>query len=96
MDLRQGEVAGGPELGLLLHHPDLGERPSRLPPEPLSKVLATIKDDRAGSNLRIIQGYPDLLGRKTGPYWGGFQSFAVKSQNQPDAKWLVIIQEPEP
>jgi serine/threonine protein kinase/class 3 adenylate cyclase len=96
VDLRDGEVEGGPEVGLLLHHPDLGRRPTHLPQEPLSKVLATIRDDRAPSDRRIIEGYPELLGRKTGPYWGGFQSFGVPSQNQPDAKWLVIIQEPEP
>ncbi|TWT77655.1 Serine/threonine-protein kinase PknB [Posidoniimonas polymericola] len=98
VDLRQGEVEGVSEKGLILHTPDLDrfKRAFRLPEPTLKEIEASIQGDRYRSEDRVLEGYPELLGRSGAKYWGGYLPVDVPSQAQPDAKWLVIIQEPEP
>ena len=91
--------------GLVLHHPELDNHevttdPFRLPPALLAKVDATLaRTKRSGRpSDPIITDYADLLDRTDhGPYIGAFEPVVIRNpdEEQPQTKWLVIVQEQE-
>ncbi|WP_442484643.1 protein kinase domain-containing protein [Aeoliella sp. SH292] len=97
VDLREDEIDGTPQRGLILHHnhmadpSELGNQ-KRLSPELLAQVEEALK---SGDTVRIIEDYPDPLGRKK-RYWCAVAPVEVKLENDEviPTDWVVLVQEP--
>jgi serine/threonine protein kinase/class 3 adenylate cyclase len=97
VDLRADEIEGRPQRGLILHHNHLAEpselgNQKRLSPELLAQVKEALK---SGDKVRIIEDYPDPLGRKK-RYWCAVAPVEVKLENDEviPTDWVVLVQEP--